>query len=61
MVMKVVHTGLSPDDHYEALDAQLTAVLSASGAVVGDEALRLLVAYNRRLRIAVGLPVEVPT
>lgn len=57
---KVVESGLSPEDEYEILDVALTDLLGKAGVDVGDERiLNLLASYNRQLRIALGLPVEV--
>lgn len=57
---KVLETNLTPEDAYDVLDAGLTHILQLTGADLGDEEiLSHLVSYNRQLRIALGLPVEV--
>lgn len=59
-MLKVVKTGLNPEDEYEILDATLTDLLERAGVDVDEEEIiGLLLAYNRQLRIALGLPVEV--
>ena len=50
----IVQSALTAEDHYEVLDAYLTDILASSGADIGEEPLKLLVAYNRHLRIALG-------
>ncbi|MBX7482840.1 hypothetical protein K3174_09860 [Qipengyuania sp. 6D47A] len=61
-MLQVVETGLEPDDEYEILDAALTELLERAGVDVDEEEIiGLLLAYNRQLRIALGLPVEVPS
>lgn len=57
---KIVDLGLTPEDHYDVLDAYFTDILSKAGCDVDEEVLPLILAYNRHLRIALGLPVEVP-
>lgn len=51
--------GLTPEDHYDILDAGLTDLLHSAGVDIGEEQLKLLIQYNRHLRIALGLPVDV--
>jgi hypothetical protein len=59
MPLKVVESGLGPYERYEMLDVALTHLFQVAGVDVGDEAiLRLLISYDRQLRIALGLPVE---
>lgn len=50
--------GFTPEDHYEVLDATLTELLHSLDADIGEEQLKLLLVYNRRLRNALGLPVD---
>lgn len=60
MPQKIIDTeGETPQDHYEVLDGYLTDLLDAAGVEVEGEVLKHLLVYNRRLRIALGLPVEV--
>lgn len=57
---KIIETGLEPEEEYEVLDAALTELLERAGVDVGEEEIiGLLLAYNRQLRIALKLPVEV--
>lgn len=56
---KVISSSRTPEDHYEVLDVALTDILHTAGADVDDELLEKLMIYNRLLRIALGLPVEV--
>jgi hypothetical protein len=57
---QIVESGLTPEEHYEVLDVALTEVLDVAGVDVGDErVLSRLISYNRQLKIALGLPVEV--
>jgi hypothetical protein len=58
-MLKIVDTGLSAQAHYEILDAGMTGILEALQADVDEEVLRHLLVYNRCLRLALGLPVEV--
>ena len=56
----IVNTGISAEDHYEILDLSLTQVLEAAGVTeINDETMAQLIQFNRSLRIALGLPVEV--
>lgn len=59
-MQKIVDMGFSPQDHYDTLDVGLTELLDVAGVEYTDEVMKLLFAYNRRLRIGLGLPVEVP-
>lgn len=60
MVQKIIETEQTPEDHYEVLDVTLTELLEKAGVDVDEEEIMVsLLAYNRRLRIALGLPVEV--
>ena len=57
---KVVASSLSPEDHYEVLDAALTEVLATAGIdTIDGQLMESLIVFNRCLRIALGLPVEV--
>ena len=56
---RIVHSKRTPDEHYKALDEALTNVLRASGAVISPRMLQHLEVYDRCLRVALGLPVEV--
>lgn len=57
---EIIASDLSPQDEYEILDASLTDLLEKAGVDVGDEeVMKILISYNRQLRIALGLPVEV--
>ena len=57
---EIVPNTLSPEDTYELLDVMLTDLLQRTSLDLGDdEILSLIVSYNRQLRIALGLPVEV--
>lgn len=56
---KVIETELGPEAFYEILDADLTEILQSAGVDVDDSLLEKLLDYNRYLRIALGLPVEV--
>lgn len=51
--------GFTPEDHYDTLDAMFTQIIHEADVDVGPEVLKLLIAYNRRLRVALGLPVDV--
>lgn len=55
---KIIDTGLSPEAHYRILDEGLTVLLNAAGVDVDEEITSHLLAYNRHLRMALGLPVE---
>jgi hypothetical protein len=58
----MVRTNLTPQEHYDVLDRALTDVLRASraaGDAVTDRLMDTLVIYERALRVALGLPVEV--
>lgn len=56
----IVESGLTSEEHYEVLDVTLTDILDVAGVDVGDErVLSRLISYNRQLKIALGLPVEV--
>jgi hypothetical protein len=58
--LMIVDTDLTPQDHYDVLDGYLTDLLEAAGVDVGgEEVLACLISYNRYLKIALGLPVEV--
>lgn len=60
MAEKIVENLLSPQETYDVLDVTLTDLLEKAGADVGnEECMRVLISYNRVLRIALGLPVEV--
>ena len=60
-VQRVIDSELEPEDEYEVLDAGLTELLEKAGVDFNDEEIMVrLLAYNRRLRIALKLPVEVP-
>lgn len=56
---KIIQSPLTPEDQYEVLDVALTDILDTAGADVDDELMEKLMIYNRLLRIALGLPVEV--
>ena len=58
---KIVDNGLTPEETHEVLEVGLIHILQVSEAKVGDEVFALLASYDRRLRIALGLPVEVPS
>lgn len=60
MPLTIVENGLSPEENYEVLDVTLTEVLDAAGVNYDDEEfMRRLISYDRQLRIALGVPVEV--
>lgn len=60
MPLRIVENGLSPEDTYEVLDVCLTEVLDAAGVNYDDEeVMRRLIQFDRQLRIALGVPVEV--
>lgn len=60
-MQKVIDSELEPEDEYEVLDVGLTELLEKAGVDFNDEEIMVrLLAYNRRLRIALKLPVEVP-
>ena len=59
LMEKIIDMGLSPEAHYRILDEGLTVILNAAEVDVDEEILTHLLAYNRHLRIALGLPVEV--
>lgn len=56
---KIVKSECTPEDHYEILDVYLTDILQRSGAVIEGETIKILLQYDRHLKIALGLPVEV--
>ncbi len=59
-MLKVLDNGLEPEETYEVLEAYLTDILQRSGAGVDDDVMGLLLSYDRTLKIALGIPVEVP-
>lgn len=60
MPLKIIKSERTPEDHYDVLDAALSEVFDVAGVDVGDErVLARLISYNRLLKIALGLPVEV--
>lgn len=60
-MLKVIESGQEPEEHYDVLDITLTELLMKAGVNLDEEEIIVsLLAYNRRLRIALGLPVEVP-
>lgn len=60
-MQKVIESGQEPEEHYEVIDIMLTELLEKAGVDFDDEEILVrLLAYNRRLRIALKLPVEVP-
>lgn len=56
---KIIQSSRTPEDHYEVLDVALTDILHTAGADVDKALMEKLMIYNRLLRIALGLPVEV--
>lgn len=56
-MQKIIEPMFSPEDHYEALDAQLTEVFRHLGVTLDERAMELMIGYNRLLRNALGLPV----
>lgn len=59
-MLQIVERGLDPEDEYEILDVSLTEILQKAGVEeIDEELMGLLISYNRQLRIALGLPVEV--
>ena len=60
MPLQIVENGLSPEDTYEVLDVSLTEVLDRAGVNYDDEeVMTRLISFDRQLRIALGVPVEV--
>jgi len=58
--LQIVENGLSPEDTYEVLDVSLTEVLDRAGVNYDDEeVMTRLISFDRQLRIALGVPVEV--
>lgn len=51
--------GRTPEEHYAILDDLLTNVLVAAGATATDQLMDQLVVYERCLRVALGMRVEV--
>jgi hypothetical protein len=58
-MLTIVKTEMSPEDHYETLDLMLTELFQAAAVEYTEDVLTHLLAYDRRLQIALGLPVEV--
>ncbi|MDE2412566.1 MAG: hypothetical protein KGM18_12405 [Sphingomonadales bacterium] len=57
---KIVGNVLTPEQTYDVLDAYITDVFAALGVVAFEgEALANLLRFDRALRIALRLPVEV--
>jgi hypothetical protein len=56
---QIVKTARTPEEHYASLDEALTNVLRAGKVQVSNEFMTQLMVYERCLRIALGMPVEV--
>lgn len=60
MALRIIHNNLTPEETFEVLELALAEILRRSGADTESEDLTArLVAYERQLRIALRLPVEV--
>ena len=51
--------GRTPQEHYDLLDQVLTDLLRAAGATATDQLMAHLIVYERTLRSALGLPIEI--
>ncbi len=59
MAIKTIHRSVkTPEEHYLTIEEALTNVLRACKADVNPAMMEQLVVYDRCLRVALGLPVE---
>ena len=59
MAIKTMHRSVrTPQEHYKVLDEALTNLLRASKAQVSQEMMGHLIVFDRCLRSALGLPIE---
>lgn len=59
MAIQTVHrSAKTPEEHYKVLDEALTNLLRASKAQVSQEMMGHILVFDRCLRAALGLPIE---